>query len=99
MRPGERAVAGVVGDWADQARCKGRGDTFFPVSSARTGAARMAADPLYDAAKTICRTCPVIAPCLEFALETGEFKHGVYGGMTPGERRAAAHERKVAARG
>jgi len=35
----------------------------------------------------ICRTCPVQAPCLAAALDTGECD-GVWGATTPDERRA-----------
>lgn len=45
-------------------------------------------DP-YQAARAVCHTCPVAAPCLEFALEHDR-EHGMYGGMTPAERSALA---------
>jgi hypothetical protein len=38
-------------------------------------------------AKHICSTCPVCTECLGAALEGNE-THGIWGGMTPGERRA-----------
>ncbi|WP_327310067.1 WhiB family transcriptional regulator (plasmid) [Streptomyces sp. NBC_01298] len=38
-------------------------------------------------AKAICATCPLVASCLEGALERGE-EHGVWGGLTEDERRA-----------
>lgn len=37
-------------------------------------------------AKSICGTCDVRHACLEYALEN-EPTHGVYGGLTPKERR------------
>jgi WhiB family redox-sensing transcriptional regulator len=45
-------------------------------------------------AKFICARCPVRAECLRDALaneggRTGEYRHGIRGGMTPEER---AHE-------
>lgn len=36
-------------------------------------------------AKEVCRNCPLIAACLEFALETGD-QHAVIAGTTPAER-------------
>lgn len=36
--------------------------------------------------KRMCRNCPVIDSCLEYALETNEV-YGIWGGMTPNERR------------
>lgn len=51
-------------------------ETFFPQDADRAG---------IRAARAICKGCPVIAECLEFALnaETGHMRHGIYGGMTP----------------
>lgn len=42
--------------------------------------------PEAQAAKTICRQCPVQQECLDFALEAKE-DIGVWGGTTPTERR------------
>ncbi|MFI7129351.1 WhiB family transcriptional regulator [Nonomuraea sp. NPDC050153] len=39
-----------------------------------------------EQARRICRTCPVQAACLDWALRTGE-PDGVWGGTTPAERR------------
>jgi WhiB family redox-sensing transcriptional regulator len=36
-------------------------------------------------AKKVCRSCPIINECLEFALHTGD-KWAILGGMTPAER-------------
>lgn len=40
-------------------------------------------------AKRICRDCPVVSECLEYALSNNlnETDDGIWGGMTPGERR------------
>lgn len=38
-------------------------------------------------AKDICSDCPVMTPCLNFALSTRE-PHGVWGGLNEVERRA-----------
>jgi hypothetical protein len=40
-----------------------------------------------DQAITICRTCPVQTDCLTYAFHHREFEFGVYGGLTPRERR------------
>jgi WhiB family redox-sensing transcriptional regulator len=39
----------------------------------------------YDAARQICRTCPVIGDCLDHALRDNE-REGMWGGHTPKER-------------
>lgn len=41
-------------------------------------------------AKAVCRKCPLIADCLEFALETGD-QHAILAGTTPGERDRIRH--------
>ncbi|MFK0223277.1 WhiB family transcriptional regulator [Streptomyces vinaceus] len=38
-------------------------------------------------AKELCATCPLMASCLEGALERGE-EYGVWGGLTEDERRS-----------
>lgn len=38
------------------------------------------------AAKQVCRRCPVLKACLDYAVRCGE-KHGVWGGTTEAERR------------
>ena len=44
-------------EWTDQALCAGRWEMFFSTELADK-----------DAARRLCRRCPVIAPCLEDAL-------------------------------
>lgn len=47
------------------------------------------------AAKKLCRTCPVITECLEYALENGEM-FGIWGGMSTNERlKLRRHRRKL----
>ena len=47
-------------------------------------------------AKRICQACEVRAECLDYALQAGE-EHGIWGGLTTGQRRALARERRAAA--
>lgn len=69
-------------DWRDHARCLGADpDLFFPIGS--TGPALIQAEQ----AKAVCRTCPVIGDCLDWAL-TNFQDAGVWGGTTEEERRA-----------
>ena len=46
-------------------------------------------------AKKVCSQCPVKPECLDFALEH-EVQHGVWGGMTDGERRRLLRGRHAA---
>jgi WhiB family redox-sensing transcriptional regulator len=43
-------------------------------------------------ARSVCAACPVRLECLDHALDTDE-KHGIWGGMTPDERRVEARQR------
>jgi WhiB family redox-sensing transcriptional regulator len=56
--------------------------TFFP--DAVRGEAWLAA---VDLAKRICRSCPVIEDCRDFAVQTQE-RWGIWGALTPAERTA-----------
>lgn len=61
-------------DWRHLAACRDVDpEVFFPLGSA-------------EQAKTVCRSCPVAAECLVWALEHGAT--GVWGGTTEDERRA-----------
>ncbi|MFF4833360.1 WhiB family transcriptional regulator [Streptomyces sp. NPDC001315] len=69
-------------EWLRSAACVGEDpELFFPVGS--TGPA------LRDiaAAKRVCARCPVITPCLAFALSSGQAS-GVWGGTAEEERAA-----------
>jgi WhiB family transcriptional regulator, redox-sensing transcriptional regulator len=69
-------------NWRDEAACRHADtDLFFPVGSAGPALRQV------DEAKRICRTCPVQARCLAWALDLG-VTDGVWGGTTEDERRA-----------
>tara|TARA_Y100001949_G_scaffold149853_1_gene134792 strand:+ start:66 stop:434 length:369 start_codon:yes stop_codon:yes gene_type:complete len=65
-----------IKDWSDKAMCKDL-DTqiFFPKRGEATR-------PI----KIICSVCPVVKPCLEYAMKSSE-KFGVWGGTSERERR------------
>lgn len=70
-----------VQGWRDQAACRHTDPhLFFPLGS--TGAAV----GHVQAAKAVCRSCPVQGPCLEFALESNQ-EAGIWGGKNEDERR------------
>ncbi len=50
-----------------------------------------------ERAKAICATCPVREPCLGYALRIRE-PHGIWGGFSEAERRAAHHPAGLTAR-
>jgi WhiB family redox-sensing transcriptional regulator len=68
--------------WRRDAACRDLDpNTFFIVGVTGAAVAQLAA------AKAICRTCPVQADCLEFAITTNQ-EFGVWGGTSEDERRA-----------
>jgi hypothetical protein len=73
-------------EWRSEARCKDpeiTPDTFF--------AGRGYNDTTHQA-KRICAACPVVEPCLDFAMRTNA--EGVWGGTTETERRQLRKARR-----
>ena len=69
-------------DWRSRAACLEKDpELFFPVGN--TGPALLQ----IEEAKSVCRRCPVIDTCLQWAIESGQ-DAGVWGGMSEDERRA-----------
>ncbi|MFZ3560495.1 WhiB family transcriptional regulator [Streptomyces sp. BH055] len=67
-------------EWLDRAACVEEDpDLFFPV-----GTTGPAVDDV-EAAKEVCRRCPVIMDCLRWAVATGQTT-GVWGGTSESER-------------
>jgi len=76
-----RSTKAECTDWRDDAACRHLDpELFFPIS------ALGAALPQIEAAKQVCRHCPVRVPCLRWALDTGQ-DAGIWGGATEQERR------------
>jgi WhiB family redox-sensing transcriptional regulator len=72
--------------WRAHAACRHCDpELFFPIGTGEV------ADRQAVAAKTVCRRCPVIATCLEWATTNGPVA-GVWGGTTELERAAARRE-------
>lgn len=69
-------------DWRTTAACRTEDpELFFPQSA--EGPSVLAAEK----AKAVCRRCPVITSCLQFALDEN-IPSGIFGGLTDGERRS-----------
>lgn len=68
--------------WTEHAACLTQDpDLFFPVGTTGPAVEQV------RAAKAVCARCPVVTPCLEHALTTGQ-RAGVWGGTTEEERQA-----------
>ena len=67
--------------WRDQAACRDTNpDLFFPAGSTGVAVEQI------EAAKAVCRSCPVQDACLRFAFEMNQ-EAGVWGGTDEDERR------------
>lgn len=69
-------------EWQAGAACSSStAELFFPSDGRQKERVRRA--------KRICRDCPVVSECLEYALSNNLNKtgDGIWGGMTPSERR------------
>ena len=76
-----RVLASQDFEWRDRAACRNsHPELFFPIGS--TGDALQEV----EAAKAICRACPVRRECMAFAVETNQ-DSGVWGGLSEDERR------------
>lgn len=74
-------------DWRHDSACRDEDpELFFPIGT--TGPALMQVED----AKSVCRRCLVVEPCLNWALENGQ-DAGVWGGMSEDERRALKRRR------
>ncbi len=79
-------------DWQLAAACRGRQDLFFAPDDPPES--RVERKRREAKAKSICGICVVRVECLDEAIRTDE-RHGVWGGMTERERRAAARKKSL----
>lgn len=74
--------------WTEDANCSGvEMEVFFPKSQD---------DDRFDLAKEYCQSCRVKRECLLLAInnEDHDDRWGVFGGLTPAERRQARHKKR-----
>ena len=72
-------------DWMESAACRGRTAFFF----SPRGEQWKARESREEAAREICRSCPVLESCRQWAREHREY--GFWGGETEEERAAAGY--------
>ena len=68
--------------WLDSAACLGKGSELFFADSVNTKESKK----LIAQAKAICDKCPVVAECLQYAINNDE-GFGVWGSFSAKERR------------
>ncbi|WP_324608901.1 WhiB family transcriptional regulator [Streptomyces sp. NRRL S-1813] len=81
-------------DWRRHSACRAKdvdAELFFPTGD--TGPALLQ----IDEAKAVCRRCPVMMLCQEWALTSRE-PDGVWGGLSEAERRNVLRRRAYSAR-
>ena len=77
--------------WELDARCRGRDATlFFGPNRFEPKRERLAREA---EAKEICRSCPALEPCREYALGQEEL-YGVWGGLGESDRRTVVLQRQ-----
>lgn len=68
--------------WRERAACLYEDpDLFFPIGYTGPTLEQI------DEAKAVCRRCPVVEQCLDWAVKAGQAE-GIWGGVTASERRA-----------
>ena len=78
--------------WQSLAACRGMDTAIFYHPENERGPTRHRRE---WEAKRICQACPVVRPCLQWALETRE-PYGVWGGLSVEERQALQSEQRLA---
>jgi len=66
---------------AEEPECQLFPDVFFPEGWAES-------EKAFKIAKEFCRRCPIQVECAMYAINNNE-QHGVWGGLTPGDRQRA----------
>lgn len=78
-------------NWREMAGCLGEDpDLFFPIGNGNSGPTLMQ----IDEAKAVCRGCPVLEKCLDWAVKVDPVA-GIWGGATESERRAMRRVRDL----
>ena len=75
-------------EWRQAASCRSVDPAlFFPVGTTGPSVEHI------REAKAVCASCPVQAPCLEFALATNQ-ESGIWGGASEEDRRVLRRQRR-----
>jgi WhiB family redox-sensing transcriptional regulator len=75
--------------WHERAACIGLPlELFFPIGEVNSPSSHIAR------AKLVCGRCAVVSECLSAAIRTSE-PEGIWGGLTPAERKALQRRRSA----
>ena len=85
-RPSLRDLTPIDDDWRSIAVCATSDpEAWFPNTESDNHGE-------YMFAKSLCKTCPLVAPCAEYAI-VNVIPHGLWGGLTPTDRQRIRRER------
>ena len=81
-------------DWFLEAACRGMDQNLFFNDADHSGERghKVPEDHLYGL--EVCKTCPVVLPCLEQAVKDPSLDFGIRGGMTTNKRRKERRRRR-----
>jgi len=77
-------------NWLDEAACLGQGTDLFYTDTVYTSETKK----IIAKAKTFCNSCPVVADCLQYAINNEE-KFGVWGSFSSKERASIRNHLKT----
>ena len=76
-------------EWQEDSACRDFDNLLF---FGEEGESELEKQAREAKAKSVCRTCPVQEPCLEFAMDSNQ-KYGIWGGLTDKERASLKRRR------
>jgi WhiB family redox-sensing transcriptional regulator len=77
-------------NWLDEAACLGQGSDLFYADTVYTSETKK----IIAKAKTFCKSCPVVADCLQYSINNDE-RFGVWGSFSSKERASIRNHLKT----
>lgn len=97
LRPGEYETRTLIPPWVERAACGGmgraEGDPFFPAFPPGNHN-QFVLDALWNEARQVCASCPVLENCREEYWDTPSLSVGMWYGMTPKQRETYRRNRR-----
>lgn len=97
LKPGEHQIGTLIPAWVERAACGGQGrregDPFFPTFPPGNHN-QFVLDALWNKARAICASCPVLEDCREEYWDVPSLTVGMWYGMTPTQRETYRRNRR-----